>query len=156
MARTASAVALRTPAASDRGRARVGVHRGKSLDVPGRETGLGGGAFDCPGLGALRQLLRSRRMGPQKLAVRPSRREQPPDDRQRQRQIGSGAESQVEVRALRHARPPRVHDHQPRAALLGVLDVRHEVDPGDGRVDPPQHDEVGVGVILSAIPGILP
>ena len=58
-----------------------------------------------------------------------------------------GCGAQMQVRALGETRPARIHDHEPGALLLRLLDVRDEMDPGNGRVDAPEHDEARVRVV---------
>ena len=64
--------------------------------------------------------------------------------RQRQRRIARGLDLDVPVGGFRGAGPDRIDDHDLRPAALGFEHQRPEVEIGDDRVRPPQHDEPAV------------
>ena len=145
--RAAVAVPLLPPAAAQRGRARVRVEAREGLDVGGGNARLGGGPLERPLGGPALELSGAGGMRLEKIAIRPALREDPPDDRQSEWQVRPGVGSEMEVRALGEARPAWIHDHEPGALLLRLLDVRDEMDPGNGRIHAPEHDEARVRVV---------
>ena len=84
----------------------------------------------------------------EKRVIRAAVLEEPADDREREREIRSRLRRDVEVGPLSQPRAPRVHDDEPRAPVLRLEDVRHDVDARDGRVDAPEHDQARMPVVL--------
>ena len=58
--------------------------------------------------------------------------------------------------AVRPAASSRIDDDELRAAPLRLAHVGHEMDAGRRRIDAPQHDQRGVGIILVGDRAILP
>ena len=63
---------------------------------------------------------------------------------ERQRRVGARQRAHVPVGRRGRARPQRVDHDDPRARLARLLDDRPQVQVGDDRVRPPQHDEAAV------------
>jgi hypothetical protein len=73
--------------------------------------------------------------------------------RQGQRAIAAGPHHQVLVGLLGGGRAVRIDDDEVRAPGPRLLDQRHDVDRGVGRVDPPQHHQVGAHHLLGVVAG---
>src|SRR6185369_2970238 len=78
--------------------------------------------------------------------------EEPADDREREREIRARLRRDVEVGPFGQPRASRVDDDEPRAPVLRLEDVRHDVDARDGRVDAPEHDQARMAVVLQGDP----
>ena len=152
----AVAVAFLAPSAPQGRRARVRVEPREALDVLRGHPRLGGGPLESPRRGPALELLCSGRVRREKRAVLPAVDEEPPDHGECERQIRPRMRREVEVRPFGEPRTPRIHDDEPGAPLLRLLEIRKKMDPGHGRVHAPEHDQLRLGVIGIRDPGHLP
>ena len=110
--------------------------------------GFRGRAVERPLRRALAQPVRVARVRRQERLVGVAVLEQVAVNRQRHRQIGARLHRQVQVGLLGERRRPRIDDHERRAALLRLAQVRDDVNPGRRRIDAPQDDEARLGEVL--------
>ena len=67
---------------------------------------------------------------------------------QRNGHIGTGPRRDVQIRLASQRRFARIDHDQPRAALLRLAYVGHEMNPRARRVHAPQNDQFRLGIIL--------
>ena len=69
-------------------------------------------------------------------------------NRERDGDVGARPDREVHVRRARERRRARIDDDELRAALLRLAHVRDEMNAGRRRVDAPEHDQRGFGIVL--------
>jgi hypothetical protein len=143
----AVAVPLQPPSAPDERRVRRRIQLGEPreqgrIDIRDRR-----GPLDRPLVRACAKLVGTGRVGGQEGLIGVPALEQVPVQRERHREVGPRPHGQVEIRLPRQRGRPGVDDDQARARLPGFTEVWDEVDTGGCRVDPPEYDQPGVGVV---------